>query len=128
MSEIAFSHKVTDQQMNITPAARAKLAELLATADDDLSAIRVFVSGGGCGGMQYGMTFVESTEDYDSVLETDGIRVAVDPVALNYLAGVEIDYKENGLNASFVFNNVFQAVGGTGACSACGAAGGGCGG
>lgn len=128
MSATAFSHQVSDEQMNITAAARTKLAELMDAADTELSAIRVFVSGGGCGGMQYGMTFVESTEPYDSILETDGFKVAVDPVALSYLAGVEIDFRENGLNSSFVFNNVFQAVGGTGACTACGAAGGGCGG
>lgn len=127
MSAAGFSHTVTDQQMNISQAAREKLAEVMGAADDDLTAIRVFVSGGGCGGMQYGMTFVEATEPYDSVLEVDGFKVAIDPVALGYLEGVEIDYKENGVNASFVFNNVFQSVGGTGACGACGASGGGCG-
>jgi len=127
MSAAGFSHTVTDQQMNITQAAREKLAEVMGAADDDLTAIRVFVSGGGCGGMQYGMTFVEVTEPYDSVLDVAGFKVAIDPVALGYLEGVEIDYKENGVNASFVFNNVFQSVGGTGACGACGASGGGCG-
>ncbi|MDH5632319.1 MAG: iron-sulfur cluster assembly accessory protein [Gammaproteobacteria bacterium] len=128
MTTAAFPHTVSEAQMIITNSARTKLAELMAAADDDLSAIRVFVSGGGCGGMQYGMTFVESTEPYDSILEADGFKVAIDPVALGYLEGVEIDFRENGMNASFVFNNVFKSVGGTGACSACGSAGGGCGG
>ena len=128
MSAAGFLHTVNDQQMSITQSAREKLAEVMGSADAELTAIRVFVSGGGCGGMQYGMTFIEAAESYDSILEVDGFKVAIDPVALGYLEGVEIDYKESGMNASFVFNNVFQSVGGSGACGACGASGGGCGG
>ena len=103
------------------------MKELLAEVEDEVSAIRVFVSGGGCSGMTYGMTFTDQRTDYDCVLEDQGFSVYVDPVALNFLRGVEIDFVERGLGqASFVFNNVFAATGGSGVCGACGAVGGGC--
>jgi iron-sulfur cluster insertion protein len=96
--------------------------------DDELKAIRVFVSGGGCGGMGYGMTFTDALSEYDCVREEEGFSVYVDAVALNFLRGVEIDYVEKPTGASFVFNNAFSMTGGSGTCGACGgASGGGCG-
>ncbi|HHO68704.1 MAG TPA: iron-sulfur cluster assembly accessory protein, partial [Gammaproteobacteria bacterium] len=76
--------------------------------------------------MSYGMTFTDTRTPYDCVMEGDGFNLYVDSVALNYLRGVEIDYVERPTGASFVFNNVFAATGGSGTCGACGAAGGGC--
>ncbi|NIR31530.1 MAG: iron-sulfur cluster assembly accessory protein, partial [Gammaproteobacteria bacterium] len=74
--------------------------------------------------MTYGMTFTGERTDYDRVLNAGEFEIYVDTVAYHYLRGVEIDFVERGPgSASFVFNNVFQSVGGTGACSACGAAG-----
>ncbi|WP_455204179.1 HesB/IscA family protein [Kaarinaea lacus] len=119
-----YKNTITDE-VNVTPAAQEKLVELL-NAEEEVNGVRIFVSGGGCGGMTYGMTFSEAPTQFDSILEKDGLTVYVDAVALAYLAGVEIDYVEQGMGASFVFRNVFAATGGTGACSACGAAGGGC--
>lgn len=117
---------LTANDLAITDSARAKLGALIADADDEINAIRIFVSGGGCSGMNYGMTFADQEYPTDSVIDDgNGFRVVVDPVALGYLKGAEIDFVENGLNASFVFNNVFQAVGGSGACGGCG--GGACG-
>jgi iron-sulfur cluster insertion protein len=123
----AFAARITDE-INVTPAARAKLAELLADAEEDIAGIRVFVGGGGCSGMQYGMTFADQLTPYDSVLEAEGFRMYVDAVALNYLQGAEVDFVERPVGASFVFRNVFAAVGGSGACGGCGSAGGGGGG
>ena len=120
----AYKETLTDE-INVTPAAQEKLVELL-NSEDEVNAVRIFVSGGGCGGMTYGMTFAESPSPLDSVYQHDGLAVYIDAVALNYLEGVEIDYVQQGLGASFVFKNVFAATGGSGACSACGAAGGGC--
>jgi iron-sulfur cluster insertion protein len=119
-----YKATITDE-VNVTPAAQEKLVELL-TAEEEVNGVRIFVSGGGCGGMTYGMTFAEAPTDFDSVLQQDGLTMYVDAIALSYLKGVEIDYVEQGMGASFVFRNVFAATGGTGACSACGAAGGGC--
>ncbi len=111
--------------MRVTPAARAKLVELIASSDGEASAIRVFVSGGGCGGMSYGMTYADQVGEHDRVIEGDGFRVVVDAVALNYLQCCEIDFNENSMRPSFVFNNVFQKVGGSGGCGGCGGGGGG---
>jgi hypothetical protein len=61
--------------------------------------------------MDYGMTFADKTEALDSIMEGDeGFRIVIDPVALAYMKGAEIDYSENGANSSFVFNNVFKAA------------------
>jgi len=116
----AFSNPIQDDDIRISPAAREKMIDLMRDAEGEYSHIRIFVSGGGCGGMGYGMTFAEGTTDYDHVLDTEGLSVAVDAIALNYLRGAEIDFSGN----SFVFNNVFKSVGGSGRCGGCG---GGCG-
>ena len=111
------------EQLVVTASARAKIVDLLEEADQSIDSVRIFVSGGGCGGMNYGMTFAESREIRDSVLEdAEGCKVVVDPIALCYLQGAEVDYVDDGVNTSFVFNNVFKAVGGSGACGGCGGA------
>ena len=122
-----FDMELSEAVLALTEAAREKMGELIAQAeDDDLKAIRVFVSGGGCGGMGYGMTFTDSQTEYDCVRKEDDFEIYVDAVALNFLRGVEIDYVERPTGASFVFNNAFAMSGGSGTCGACGAAGGGC--
>ncbi len=123
---VAFSHDIGEQDLRLTPGARSKMAELFADMDDEVTAIRIFVSGGGCGGMGYGMTFTDKRLDNDCVLSGEGFDVYIDAVALNFLRGVEIDFVDRPTGASFVFNNVFSATGGSGACGGCGAAGGGC--
>jgi len=119
-SNISYSSTVTDRDMRLTPAAAGKMAALMTDAgDDEISAIRVFVTGGGCGGMTYGMTYAQEVAGYDSTLEGDGYRIVIDAVALNYLKGCEIDFAQD----RFMFKNVFQAVGGSGACGGCGGGG-----
>jgi iron-sulfur cluster insertion protein len=125
-NQTVFNPVLTESEVRLTPAASAKMAELFAETDDEIKGIRVYVSGGGCGGMTYGMTFTDTVTEYDCVLEADGVSVCVDSVALSFLKGVEIDYVERPTGASFVFNNVFASTGGSGTCGACGAAGGGC--
>jgi len=125
-SAVEFNPTLTDADVRLSEAAAAKLAELIQQTDDDIEAVRIFVNGGGCGGMGYGMTFTDSRTEYDCVLEGGEVRVYVDSVALNFLRGVEIDYVERPTGASFVFNNVFSSTGGSGTCGACGASGGGC--
>ena len=120
MSEVQFDNRLSDE-INITPEAINQLMALTEN-EDSVNGVRIFVSGGGCSGMQYGMTFVEHPTDYDCVWEKDGLNVFVDAVALGYLEGVEIDYQTQGSNASFVFKNVFAQTGGSGACGGCGGA------
>ena len=119
-----FNTAITDE-INVLPAAHEKLVELM-SAEEEVKGVRIFVSGGGCGGMTYGMTFSEAPNEYDSILEKDNLTLYVDPVALSFLSGVEIDFVQQGMGASFVFKNAFAATGGSGVCGACGAAGGGC--
>lgn len=120
-----FNTNVADDELKVSAEAGEQLAGLINSSDDPVEGIRVFVSGGGCGGMTYGMTYADTIHPHDKVLEGEGYKVVVDAVALSYLKGCDIDYTNDGLNASFVFNNVFKAVGGSGGCSACGSAGGG---
>jgi iron-sulfur cluster insertion protein len=124
-----FSMGLQESDLALTDAAREKMCELITQAeDDDLKAIRVFVSGGGCGGMGYGMTFTDSQTEYDCTRKEEGFEIYVDAVAMNFLRGVEIDYVERPTGASFVFNNAFSMSGGSGTCGGCGgASGGGCG-
>lgn len=125
MSVPAFRIEIAEHEMKVSPAAAEQLKNLLTSIEEDIAGIRIFVSGGGCGGMTYGMTYAESTMPTDKVLEGDGFKIMVDPVALGYLQGSDIDFVDNGMSKSFVFNNVFKSVGGSGGCSGCG--GGGCG-
>jgi iron-sulfur cluster insertion protein len=123
----AFSTDLTGNDVRLTARARDQLSRLLAQVDDDeIQAVRVFVTGGGCGGMTYGMTFTDRRTPYDSVLQDGDVKLYIDAVAINYLRGVEVDFVERPMGASFVFNNVFQATGGSGTCRSCGSSGGGC--
>lgn len=120
-----FETKITNE-IKVSPAAIEQLITII-SSEEDVQGIRIFVSGGGCGGMTYGMTFVDKSTPYDCVLECEGLMIYVDSVAMSFLEGVEIDYKTEGLNKNFVFKNAFAYSGGSGTCGACGAAGGGCG-
>jgi iron-sulfur cluster insertion protein len=123
MTQTGYSPTITENEMRLTPSAQQQMAQLMADADSENAAIRVFVSGGGCGGMTYGMTYAERETPYDKVYQGEGYRILVDIVALNYLRGCEVDFAQDGLNKSFVFNNVFKAVGGSGTCGGCGGSG-----
>ncbi len=120
-----FKKELTDE-VNVTDTAIEQLLNLTKD-EEDVTGVRIFVSGGGCGGMSYGMTLVEEPTDFDATWSKDGLNVYVDAVALSYLEGVEIDFQDQGVNKSFVFKNVFASTGGSGTCGSCGAAGGGCG-
>ena len=124
MSNVQFKTSLTEE-IKVSPEAVEQLIAIT-EKEDDITGVRIFVSGGGCGGMTYGMTFVEQPNEFDCVLETKGMNIYVDAVALGFLEGVEIDFKTQGVNKSFVFKNVFANTGGAGTCGACGAAGGGC--
>ncbi|MEN8761176.1 MAG: iron-sulfur cluster assembly accessory protein [Thiogranum sp.] len=124
MSDVQFKTSLTDE-IKVSPEAIEQLIAIT-EKEDDINGVRIFVSGGGCGGMTYGMTFVEQANEFDCVLETNGMNIYVDAVALGFLEGVEIDFKTQGVNKSFVFKNVFANTGGAGTCGTCGAAGGGC--
>jgi len=121
MPEVEFNNTLTDE-VKISPEAMEQLAAII-DQEADAAGIRIYVSGGGCSGMTYGMTLVEQPTQFDCLLETEKLNLYVDSIALSYLNGVEIDYKSEGLNKSFVFKNVFAQTGGSGACGGCSGAG-----
>jgi iron-sulfur cluster insertion protein len=117
---------LSEQDISLTQGAQVKMAELLGQVDENIEGVRVYASPGGCSGVSFGMTFTDTIDANDGVLECEGFRVIVDDATMGYLRGVEIDFQDRGDgNASFVFNNL-QPVGG-GGCGTCGSSGGGCG-
>lgn len=121
MSE--YQHNLSDSDVEVTAIAREKISALLTDADEQMAGVRIYVSGGGCSGMNYGMTFAQQQQATDSIMSDDnGFRLVIDPVALSFLRGAQVDYVDDEMNSTFVFNNVFQAVGGSGSCGGCGSA------
>ncbi len=88
-----------------TDAAAHKVGELISEEDNPNLMLRVFISGGGCSGFQYGFTFDESIEDGDSKVENQGVTLLIDPMSAQYLLGAEIDYKEDLQGAQFIIRN-----------------------
>lgn len=117
---------LTEQDLALTSPAQDKMGELFSQVDDSIQGVRVFATPGGCSGISFGMTFADSVNDDDGVLDTGGFKVIVDGGTLQYLRGVEIDFVDRGDgNASFVFNNVpsMDAGGGCGSCGSSGSCG-----
>jgi iron-sulfur cluster assembly accessory protein len=91
--------------INLSARAVQKVRNLLAEEENDQLKLRVFITGGGCSGFQYGFTFDEITADDDTALETDGVTLLVDPMSLQYLVGSVVDYTEGLEGSRFVVNN-----------------------
>ena len=88
-----------------TDSAAHKVGELIREEANPALKLRVFVSGGGCSGFQYGFTFDEDLQDGDTAIENEGVTLLVDPMSVQYLMGAEIDYKEDLEGAQFVIRN-----------------------
>jgi iron-sulfur cluster insertion protein len=88
-----------------TESAVSKVRELIEDEGNDSLKLRVFISGGGCSGFQYGFSFDENTDDGDIVIERGGVKLLVDPMSIQYLTGAEIDYSEGIEGAQFVIRN-----------------------
>jgi iron-sulfur cluster assembly accessory protein len=91
--------------LSVTPLAAAKIRELLQAKNIPNHALRVFVAGGGCSGLQYGMAFEEAPQDFDSVVETDGVRLIVDPTSVMYVGGATIDFVDSLMGGGFRIDN-----------------------
>ncbi len=85
--------------------AAGKVASLIEDEGNDLLKLRVFITGGGCSGFSYGFTFDEDVSEDDAVIERDGVTMLVDAMSYQYLAGAEIDYREDLQGAQFVVTN-----------------------
>lgn len=98
------------QQQAMTPlfiseSAVAKVRELVEEEGNEDLKLRVFVTGGGCSGFQYGFSFDEAQDDEDAVINKDGISLLVDPMSYQYLVGATVDYQEGLQGAQFVVQN-----------------------
>jgi iron-sulfur cluster insertion protein len=88
-----------------TSAAASKVAELIREEGNPELMLRVYIQGGGCSGFQYGFTFDEAVQDGDTEVVTDGVRLLIDPMSMQYLTGAEIDFTEGLQGAQFVIRN-----------------------
>jgi iron-sulfur cluster assembly protein len=101
------------QVMRLTDAAAERIKTVMAKAERPIAAVRVGVKNGGCAGMAYTMEYADKIEPLDEIIEEKGVRILIDPKAVLFLLGTEMDYRVDKLSAQFVFNNPNQT-------SACG--------
>ena len=97
--------KTSEELLVFTDNAASKVKGLIEEEGNPDLMLRVFVTGGGCSGFQYGFTFDESINDGDTEVEKNGVKLLVDPMSYQYLVGAEIDYKEDLEGARFVIKN-----------------------
>jgi iron-sulfur cluster assembly protein len=101
------------QVMRLTDAAATRIRDILSKADKPIAGVRVGVKNGGCAGMSYTMEYAEKAAPLDEVVEDKGVKLLIDPKAVLFLLGTEMDFKVDKLSSGFVFNNPNQT-------SACG--------
>lgn len=101
------------QVMRLTEAAAERIKEIMSGIERPIAGLRVGVKNGGCAGMSYVMEYADSVGPTDEVVEDKGVRILIDPKAVLFLLGTEMDYRTDKLSAQFVFNNPNQT-------SACG--------
>ena len=101
------------QVMRLTDAAADRIREIMANSDKPLAALRVGVKNGGCAGMSYTMDWAETLGPHDEVVEDKGVKVVIDPKAVLFLLGTQMDFRRDKLSSGFVFDNPNQT-------SACG--------
>ena len=101
------------QVMRLTDAAALRIKKVMAQADKPVAGIRVGVKNGGCAGMEYTMEYADAVKPTDEVVEDKGVKILIDPKAVLFLLGTEMDFKTEKLSSQFVFNNPNQT-------SACG--------
>lgn len=94
-----------DVALKFTHSAASKVRELILEEDSPDMMLRVYISGGGCSGFQYGFSFDENLNEGDLSVEESGVKLVVDPMSYQYLVGAEVDYTENLSGAQFVVRN-----------------------
>ena len=91
--------------IKLSDNAAARIKEIMSKAEKESLGVRVSVKTGGCAGMSYVMEYTKEANPNDEVIEDKGVRVFVDPAAVMYLLGTEMDYKQEEMSSTFVFNN-----------------------
>jgi len=107
------SHKERPKPVKLTEAAAARIRQIVAEADGKYQGVRVGVTNGGCAGMSYTMDYASEAKPFEEVMEDKGVRIFIDPKAILFLIGTELDFVREKLGARFMFNNPNQT-------SACG--------
>jgi len=102
---VTESMQLPDEPLVFTKAAAEKVRELIEAEGNPALKLRVYISGGGCSGFQYGFTFDEEHQEGDTAVCTAGVTLVVDPMSVQYLFDAEIDYKEDLQGATFVIRN-----------------------
>lgn len=105
MKSMTEALQETEAPLVFTSAAAKKVADLITEEGNPELMLRIYIQGGGCSGFQYGFNFDETVNDGDEVIETDGVKLLVDPMSLQYLTGAEVDYTEGLQGAQFVIRN-----------------------
>jgi len=100
MSEVAEEHRIC-----LADAAAQKVRSLIESEGNDELLLRVFVTGGGCSGFQYGFAFDDAAAEDDTLVENSGVGMVVDPMSFQYLVGSEVDYEEGLQGSRFVIRN-----------------------
>ena len=96
---------MTKQIISLSDNAAARIKEIMSKAEKDLVGLRVGVKSGGCAGMSYIMEYTKEVKPNDEVIEDKGVKLFVDPGAIMYLLGTEMDYKKEEFSSSFIFKN-----------------------
>ena len=91
--------------MTLTPGAEVKLRDLLVSRSIPNHGLRVFVAGGGCSGLQYGMAFEAQAREFDTVIDQNGVKLFIDPTSLMYLSGASIDFVDSLMGGGFKIEN-----------------------
>ena len=103
--DVQHLENVQTETVVLTEAAGATIRNLLVQKNVPDYGLRVFVAGGGCSGMQYGMALEAEARDYDHVIEQDGVKVFIDPSSMMYLEGATIDYVDSSMGGGFKIEN-----------------------
>jgi iron-sulfur cluster assembly protein len=96
--------------IKLSQAAAARIRDIIANADGKVQGVRVGVTNGGCAGMSYTMDYAEAPQPFEEVVEDQGVKVFIDPKAIMFLIGTEMDFVREKLGARFVFNNPNQTA------------------
>ena len=96
------------QVMSLTEAAAERLRALQAASGKEVEGVRIGVKNGGCAGMEYTMSYAEARGPHDEVIEDKGVKLLIDPTAVMFLLGTEMDYRADRMRSGFVFNNPNQ--------------------
>ena len=94
--------------LSLTPSAIERLRDINKSSSNDNVAVKLGVKNGGCAGMAYTMDYINEVSQNDEVIKIDDITLVIDPKAILFLLGTEMDYEESTLNSGFIFNNPNQ--------------------